>query len=138
MAVYFLFFVKNLPTESFSNFSRSFSTFSPSRKLFRRRNIFGNSSWRRRDSNGPKIVEIGAMLTIFRPFEVCRKVSVDRSHLNLLQGYKKQMAIQNFEDWFLLGSVTTEGVNFSTLRIQTKLKILVFAWECHNKGVKFS
>ena len=39
-------------------------------KVFRRRDIFCKFSWHRRDFIGPRIVEIGAVLAIFRPFEV--------------------------------------------------------------------
>ena len=87
-----LFFVfrQNLhPRKVFWTISRSFSTFSSSRKLGRRREKFWNYSWRQRDSNGPKIVEIGATLAIFRPFQISRKVSVGGLYLNLLRGYKK-------------------------------------------------
>ena len=31
------------------------------------------------DSNGPRIVKIGAILAIFRPFEISRKVSVGQA-----------------------------------------------------------
>ena len=38
--------------------------------FFRRRENLGNDSQRRRDQNRPKIVKIGAILAIFRPFEI--------------------------------------------------------------------
>ena len=38
--------------------------------LFRRRENFGNERFRCRDQIRPKIVEIGAILMIFQPFEV--------------------------------------------------------------------
>ena len=37
--------------------------------IFRSFEVFGNCSWRRCGSNGPKIVKIRAILAIFRPFE---------------------------------------------------------------------
>ena len=37
--------------------------------IFRSFKIFGNSSWRRCGSNGPKIIKIRAILAIFWPFE---------------------------------------------------------------------
>ena len=43
--------------------------------IFRSFKIFGNSSWRRCGSNGPKIMKIRAILAIFWPFEdFCRKI----------------------------------------------------------------
>ena len=43
--------------------------------IFRSFKIFGNSSWRRCGSNGPKIIKIRAILAIFWPFEdFCRKI----------------------------------------------------------------
>ena len=40
--------------------------------IFRSFKIFGNSSWRRCGSNGPKIMKIRAILAIFWPFEFFR------------------------------------------------------------------
>ena len=43
--------------------------------IFRSFEIFGNCSWRRCDSNGPKNVKIRAILAIFWSFEdFCRKI----------------------------------------------------------------
>ena len=43
--------------------------------IFRSFKIFGNSSWRRCGSNGPKIIKIRAILAIFWSFEdFCRKI----------------------------------------------------------------
>ena len=66
---YFVFRPKRYTGQLFRTFRESFSKFSPSRKFFRWPNNFANFSWRRCDSFGPRIVEIGAILAIFQPFE---------------------------------------------------------------------
>ena len=73
MAFLFVFRPKRNTGQLFRTFRESFSTFSPSRKFFRRPKNFSNFSWQRCDSFGPKIVEIGAILAIFQPFEVSKK-----------------------------------------------------------------
>ena len=58
----------------FDFFSMLFSIF---RKLFLRfvlSKFFSKNRSRQDDSFGPKIVKIGAILTVFRPFEISRKV----------------------------------------------------------------
>ena len=57
----------------FELFAKVFRIFRPHRN-FRRPRIFSKFSWQRCDSFGPKIVKIGAILTVFRPFEISRKV----------------------------------------------------------------
>ena len=74
MNVSILFRPKNRVRDKiFRTFRETFSNFSPSRKFFRRPNFFSKFSWHRCDSFGPKIVKIGAILTVFRPFEIPRK-----------------------------------------------------------------
>ena len=74
LAVSILFRPKNRVRDKiFRTFRESFSNFSPSRKFFRRPKFFSKFSWQRCDSFGPKIVKIGAILTVFRPFEISRK-----------------------------------------------------------------
>ena len=91
MAVSILFRPKNrVRAKIFRTFRESFSNFSPSRKFFRRPKNFSNFSWQRCDSFGPKIIKIGAILIIFRPFEISRKVWLLQ---NFLCGYKIEMAI---------------------------------------------
>ena len=82
MAVYILYptkrFVANVPPVNFfrafvrlSFVRRSFATIFPlARFFFRRRENFWKQSLGRRDRFHPKIVEIGAILAIFEPFEV--------------------------------------------------------------------
>ena len=55
--------------EMISNFSKSF-------RSFRSFDFFSKNRSRRDDSFGPKIVEIGAILAIFRPFEFFQKKSL--------------------------------------------------------------
>ena len=52
--------------ENFSNFAKSLRSFRSFEK-------FSKNRLRRDDSFGPKIVEIGAILAIFRPFEFFQK-----------------------------------------------------------------
>ena len=80
MAVSILFFArKRSPGQLFRTFRESFSMFSPSRNLFRWRDIFFfNFRWHQRDSFGLKIVSIGAILAIFRPFEVSTTTTTKR------------------------------------------------------------
>ena len=74
MNVSILFRPKNrVRGKFFRTFRESFSNFSPSRKFFWRSKFFSKFSWQRCDSFGPKIVKIGAILTVFRPFEISRK-----------------------------------------------------------------
>ena len=58
----------------FRTFRKTFSTFSSSRKFFRRHQNFANFNWRLRDSIDPKIIGTGAILATFRPFEISREV----------------------------------------------------------------
>ena len=76
----------------FRTFRETFSNFSPSRKFFRRPKFFSKFSWQRCDSFGPKIVKIGAILTVFRPFEISRKFVPYKLLQNFLCGYKIEMA----------------------------------------------
>ena len=94
---YFVSSQKPCTGQNFPNFSRIFSNFSPSRKFFRRPKIFSKFSWHRCDSFGPKIVKIGAILTVFRPFEISRKFVPYKLLQNFLCGYKIEMAI-----WFII------------------------------------
>ena len=94
MAVSILFRPKNrVRAKIFRTFRESFSNFSPSRKFFRRPKFFSIFSWQRCDSFGPKIVKIGAILTVFRPFEISRKFVPYKLLQNFLCGYKIEMAI---------------------------------------------
>ena len=69
--LFFVFRQKIYPCQVFSTISSSFSTFSPSRKLFCQRKKYSNSRWRRRDSNGPKIVQTCAKKWHFRSNRKC-------------------------------------------------------------------
>ena len=93
MAVSILFFARNETRRTFSMIWRRFSTFPPSRKVFLRRDLFCKFSWHRCDSIGPKIIEIRAVLTIFRPFEVSRMLSCFSSRLIFQGRCKIEMAI---------------------------------------------
>ena len=82
-------------TKFFELFAKVFSNFLPSRKFFRQPKFFSKFSWQRCDSFGPKIVKIGAILTVFRPFEISRKFVPYKLLQNLnyfLCGYKIEMA----------------------------------------------
>ena len=95
MTISILFRPKNrVRAKIFRTFRETFSIFSPSRKCFRRPNFFFSKfSWQRCDSFGPKIVKIGAILTVFRPFEISRKFVPYKLLQNFLCGYKIEMAI---------------------------------------------
>ena len=56
--------------QTFSNFSRKFFDVFVIADFFRLREHFSKFSLYRRCRNRPKIVQIGAILTIFRPFEI--------------------------------------------------------------------
>ena len=94
MNVSILFRPKNrVRAKIFRTFRESFSNFSPSRKFFRRPKFFSKFSWQRCDSFGPKIVKIGAILTVFRPFEISRKFVPCKLLQTFLCGYKIEMAM---------------------------------------------
>ena len=59
--------------EFVSKFFEKFSNFSKHFRSFRSFENFSKNRLRRDDSFGPKIVEIGAILAIFRPFEIFQK-----------------------------------------------------------------
>ena len=125
MTISILFRPKNrVQGKIFRIFRESFSNFSPSRKFFRRPKFFSKFSWHRCDSFGPKIVKIGAILTVFRPFEISRKFVPYKLLQNFLCGYKIEMAICfsiNFvstpcgknDNYFLLGNLDHFRVNFT-------------------------
>ena len=93
MNVSILFRSKNrVRAKIFRTFRESFSNFSPARKYFRRPK-FSKFSWQRCDSFGLKIVKIGAILTVLRPFEISRKFVPYKLLQNFLCGYKIEMAI---------------------------------------------
>ena len=91
---YFVFRPKRKTSTTFSRILRSFSGVSPLAKNF---SIVGANfckfSWHRRDSIGPKIVQIGVVLAIFRPFEITRMLSCFSSRLIFQGRYKTEMAI---------------------------------------------
>ena len=72
---YFVFRPKQNTGQLFRWFREVFRRFPPREKFFDGTICFCKFSWDRRDSIGPKIVEIGAILAIFRPFEVSKKLS---------------------------------------------------------------
>ena len=94
----------------FRTFRESFSNFSPSRKFFRRPKFFAKFSWQRCDSFGPKIVKIGAILTVFRPFEISRKFCPVRAPS------KFAMRIQNRNGHKSLFSFVTFVTSWNELR----------------------
>ena len=68
---YFVFRSKTPPRANFFElFAKVFRSFRPRAICFDGATNFFNLSWHQRDSFGPKIVSIGAILAIFRPFEV--------------------------------------------------------------------
>ena len=73
MAVSILFSPETEHGATFSNFSRKFFDVFALAEYFRRPKNFSNFSWQRCDSFGPKIVENGAILVIFQPFEISKK-----------------------------------------------------------------
>ena len=73
MAISILFFVRKRSRANFFElFAKVFRRFRPRRNFFDGPIFFSNFSWQRCDSFGPKIVEIGAILAIFQPFEIFR------------------------------------------------------------------
>ena len=67
---------------------RNFSNFSKSVHSFHSFEIFSKNRLRRDDSFGPKIVEIGAILAIFRPFETFKKNSLPCTVNDISRNYE--------------------------------------------------
>ena len=104
MKISILFRPKNRVRDKiFRTFRETFSNCSPSRKFFRRPKVFSKFSWQRCDSFGPKIVKIGAILTVFRPFEISRKFVPYKLLQNFLCGYKIEMATW-MNEWHIWAS----------------------------------
>ena len=90
MAVYILFFVKiRTHGKFFQRFPEVFQCFRPRGNFFAGAENFEILAGAGAIQMVQKIVEIGAILAIFRPFEICTKIVLGRPCLNLLQGYKK-------------------------------------------------
>ena len=90
-AISILFLIQKCrPGKLLRTFRESFSTFSSSRKCFRRSEHISKFSWHRRDSIGPKIIKFRAILAIFRPFEISKNVPGLRVYLNLQGRYKTE------------------------------------------------
>ena len=80
MVVYFLFFCqKPAPRKLFSKILSIFVDVVALAEIVSTARKFANYSWHPRDRNGPKIIEIGAILAIFRQFEISRKVVVGQA-----------------------------------------------------------
>ena len=102
MAISILFRPKNrVQGKIFRTFRETSSNFSPSQNFFRWPKFFSKFCWQRCDSFGPKIVKIGAILTVFQPFEISRKFVPYKFLQNFLCGYKIEMAT-----WFPLSVQT--------------------------------
>ena len=126
MAVSISFRPKNRVRDKFfQTFRETFSNFAPSRKFFRRPNFFSKFSWQRCDSFGPKIVKIGAILIVFRPFEISRKFVPYKLLQNFLCGYKIEMA-----RWHQVKTPKPKEQNSSS-------RSMIIPWPFHQTAIAF-